>query len=294
MKNVLGLFDGISCGQIALERAGITYDTYYASEIEEQSIAITQHHFPKTVQLGDITKWREWNLPSLDLIIGGSPCQGFSSAGKRLNFDDPRSRLFFEFVAIIKHYKPTYWLLENVVMQPHIRDAISATLGVEPVFINSNLVSAQNRKRYYWTNIPNVSEPADANISLASILEDSEYTNGAGICGRRLNEHGHRNDYDKSLPIVQCLQVARHDKAPCLTTVSKDSVVSKRASGRYPHAYESPVLDDWRDLTLLECERLQTLPDGYTDVAGVPPSKRRRIIGNGWTVDVIAHIMRHI
>lgn len=289
LRNVLGLFDGISCGQVALERAGIEHDQYYASEIDKNPIKVTQKNWPDTVQLGDITKWRDWDLENLDLIIGGSPCQGFSTTGRQLNFDDPRSKLFFEFLDIVNHYKPKYWLLENVVMSDDVRDAISAALGVEPVFINSNLVSAQNRKRYYWTNIPDVVIPADRGIKLSDILESDDYPNAANVVGRRLNADGVRKDYDKSVPITQCLQVRKDStKVPCLTTVSKDAVVSRLPHGRYPDAYGSPVKDDWRDFTNLECERLQTLPDGYTE--GIAETQRRRAIGNGWTVDVIAHI----
>ena len=138
LRNVLGLFDGISCGQVALERAGIEHDQYYASEIDKNPIKVTQKNWPDTVQLGDITKWRDWDLENLDLIIGGSPCQGFSLAGKQLNFDDPRSSLFFEFLAIVQHFKPKYFLLENVKMRQDIQDAISKELGVEPIMINSN------------------------------------------------------------------------------------------------------------------------------------------------------------
>jgi len=289
LRNVLGLFDGISCGQVALERAGIEHDQYYASEIDKNPIKVTQKNWPDTVQLGDITKWRDWDLENLDLIIGGSPCQGFSTAGRQLNFDDPRSKLFFEFLDIVNHYKPKYWLLENVVMSDDVRDAISAALGVDPVFINSNLVSAQNRKRYYWTNIPDVELPADRGIKLSDILESDDYPNAANVVGRRLNADGVRKDYDKSVPITQCLQVRKDStKVPCLTTVSKDAVVSRLPHGRYREAYKSPVKEDWRDFSNLECERLQTLPDGYTE--GIAETQRRRAIGNGWTVDVIAHI----
>ena len=289
IRNVLGLFDGISCGQVALQRASIKHDQYYASEIDKNPIKVTQKNWPKTVQLGDITKWRDWDLENIDLIIGGSPCQGFSTAGRQLNFDDPRSKLFFEFLDIVNHYKPKYWLLENVVMKDDVRDAISAALGVEPVFINSNLVSAQNRKRYYWTNIPDVVIPADRGIKLSDILESDDYPNAANVVGRRLNADGVRKDYDKSVPITQCLQVRKDStKVPCLTTVSKDAVVSSLPHGRYPEAYENPIKKGWRDLSNLECERLQTLPDGYTE--GIAETQRRRAIGNGWTVDVITHI----
>jgi len=149
LRNVLGLFDGISCGQLALNRAGIKFDNYYASEIDKYPISVTQKNFPETIQLGNILDWKSWDLENIDLIIGGSPCQGFSLAGQRLNFDDDRSKLFFEFVEIIKHYKPKYWLLENVKMRKDVEKAISSELGIEPILINSGLVSAQSRDRLY-------------------------------------------------------------------------------------------------------------------------------------------------
>ena len=155
--NVLSLFDGISCGQVALERAGIKIDKYYASEIDKYAIQITQKNYPNTIQLGDITMINESvlnSLPKIDLLIGGSPCQGFSVAGKQLNFGDPRSKLFFEFVRIKEILKPKYFLLENVKMKKEYQDVISKYLGVEPIEICSSKFSAQQRKRLYWTNIP--------------------------------------------------------------------------------------------------------------------------------------------
>ena len=152
ISNVLSLFDGMSCGQIALNRAGITYDNYYASEIDKHAIKVTQHNYPNTIQLGDVTKIKSSDLPKIDLLIGGSPCQGFSFSGKQLNFDDPRSKLFFEFVRLVKECQPKYWLLENVVMKKEFEKVITEQLGVEPVKINSSLVSAQNRVRLYWAN----------------------------------------------------------------------------------------------------------------------------------------------
>jgi|TARA_Y100000310_G_scaffold341705_1_gene441729 DNA (cytosine-5)-methyltransferase 3A len=292
IRNVLGLFDGISCGQLALHEAGINYDNYYASEIDKNCIKITQKNFPNTQQVGDIENWKSWDLENIDLIIGGSPCQGFSTAGKMLNFDDPRSKLFFEFLAIVKHYQPKYFLLENVVMKPEIQDAISLALGVEPIFIDSQKVSAQMRKRLYWTNIPDIDQPKDLNIKLKDILEKDIDWMPAHIVGRRLNAAGVRKDYDKSLPITQCIQVKKNpDKTQCLTTVSKDAIISSLPHGRYPDAY-GKFRGDWRNLTNIECERLQTLPDGYTE--GIAETQRRRAIGNGWTVKVIAHIFSHM
>jgi DNA-cytosine methyltransferase len=168
---VLSLFDGISAGRVALERIGIKVDKYYASEIDKYAIQITMKNHPDTIQLGDITKWQEWDIEQPDLIIGGSPCQGFSFAGKQLNFDDPRSALFFEFAKVVKHYKPKYFLLENVKMKKEYQDVITEFMGVEPVLINSALVSAQNRQRLYWTNIPGLKQPEDKGILLKDIID---------------------------------------------------------------------------------------------------------------------------
>lgn len=176
---VLSLFDGISAGQLALQRAGITVDAYYASEIDKYAISVTQKNFPNTIQLGDVTKWREWDIPwgEIDLVIGGSPCQGFSFAGKQLNFNDPRSALFFVFVDIchrVADDNPKMrFMLENVRMKKEYQDVISGYFGVQPIAINSSLVSAQNRYRLYWTNIPNVTQPEDKGILLRDIILDN-------------------------------------------------------------------------------------------------------------------------
>jgi len=171
--NVLSLFDGMSCGQIALQRVGIKVENYFASEIDKYAIKVTQHNYPDTIQLGSVVDVKGNDLPKIDLLIGGSPCQGFSFAGKQLNFEDPRSKLFFEFVRLIKECKPTYFLLENVKMKKEYQDVITEHLGVEPIEINSNLLSAQNRKRIYWTNIPGVSLPNDKGILLKDIVHEN-------------------------------------------------------------------------------------------------------------------------
>ena len=173
--NVLSLFDGLSCGNIALEKAGIKVNNYYASEIDKWAIQIANKNYPNIIQLGDVTKFDETKLPKIDLLIGGSPCQGFSFAGKQLNFDDPRSKLFFVYVYMLKQLKPKYFLLENVRMSQQSQDVISEHLGVQPIKINSSLVSAQNRVRLYWTNIPNVTQPKDKNLKLKDILEIDGY-----------------------------------------------------------------------------------------------------------------------
>jgi len=292
IRNVLGTFDGISCGRLALERAGIEFDNYYSSEVDKYAIQIADKNYPDNIQLGDILNWRDWDLEDVDLIIGGSPCQGFSVVGKQLNFDDPRSRLFFVYLEIVKHFKPKYFLLENVVMDKEIQDIISNLLGVEPMVINSKLVSAQNRRRLYWTNIPDVTQPEDLGINLSDVLESNQDWSSAHIVSRRLGADGKRKDNDKSIKSSKCVEVGKNpNKAYCLTTVNKDSVICRFTEGRHTDAYGAN-LNDWRNLTNVECERLQTLPDNYT--AGVAESNRRRLIGNGWTVDVIAHIFRHM
>jgi DNA-cytosine methyltransferase len=296
--NVLSLFDGMSCGQIALNRAGVRYDNYFASEIDKWAIKETQANFPNTIQLGDITKIKGSSLPKIDLVMGGSPCQGFSFAGKGLNFDDPRSRLFFEFVRLVKETNPTYFLLENVKMKKESEDIITEYMGVNPIEINSSLVSAQNRVRLYWTNIPNVKQPDDKNIHLSDILEDIQmsnigairgrYLNKGTIIGRRLNTDGKREDYNKSINITQCLEVRATNttKSNCLTTIAKDNVLTPLEIGRHPDAYNKKL--PFRYFTKKECCRLQTVPEDYFKVSS--DSQIRKMLGNGWTVDVIAHI----
>ncbi len=296
--NVLSLFDGISCGQIALNRAGIKYNNYFASEIDKWAIKETQANFPNTIHLGDITQIKGSSLPKIDLVMGGSPCQGFSFAGKGLNFDDPRSRLFFEFVRLVKETNPTYFLLENVKMKKESEDIITEYMEVNPIEINSSLVSAQNRVRLYWTNIPNVKQPDDKNIHLSDILEDIQmsnigairgrYLNKGTIIGRRLNTDGKREDYNKSINITQCLEVRATNttKSNCLTTIAKDNVLTPLEIGRHPDAYNKKL--PFRYFTKKECCRLQTVPEDYFKVSS--DSQIRKMLGNGWTVDVISHI----
>ena len=299
--NVLSLFDGMSCGQIALNRLGIKYDNYFASEIDKYAIKVTQYNYPNTTQLGDVTTLNLDNLPKIDLLMGGSPCQGFSFAGKKLNFEDPRSKLFFEFVEIKNKLKPKYWLLENVRMSKESQDIISKYLGVEPIIINSNLVSAQNRYRLYWTNIPNVGIPEDRGIFLKDIL-----LNGEEVIGARRGRYivnGVRQD-GKMLTkgkTKQYLETRSDNKSNCLTTVQKDNIVIRKKSkcvrsggrGSYDrHEWDSVDSNHTRKLEVIECERLQTVPDNYTNC--VSNTQRYKMIGNGWTVDVICHILKNI
>lgn len=285
--HVLSLFDGIGCGRVALDRANIPVTSYYASEVYRHAIAVAKHHYPDVIHVGDVCTVRADSLPRIDLLIGGSPCQGFSSAGKGLNFSDPRSALFFEFVRILKDTQPRYFLFENVPMRPAWQDTISDALGVAPIGINSKLMSAQDRKRLYWTNIPGVAQPDDKHIPFSSIVVDSMTICGA-VRGRRINPStGCRDDRNADLTYEQCIECRMDKKSNCLTTVAKDNVALFHRTprvlvGTVPHRILDPI----------EYERLQTLPDQYTAIA--PLSARREMLANAWTVDVIAHIFQHI
>lgn len=369
---VLSLFDGISCGRVALERAGFEVETYYASEIDKYATQVSESNYPDIIRMGDVTKWKEWDIDwsEIDLIMAGSPCQGFSMAGKQLAFNDPRSALFFEFVNILNHIKKhnpkVKFLLENVKMKQQHMDIISGLLDEYPVMINSALLSAQNRNRLYWANwdftqpshgkdeiLENIlqsddvindkyflSEEQISKIDFTNI--NKEFKTDIKILGHRkgfrrntqcfdpsgktecldtctgggrqphvikINKkggikqnqdkascltggaHSGGNHSDMDLLVKGCAQRGRYnpdgstsqkievrndDKSNCLTSVQKDSMILKDFS--------------IRRLTPVECERLQTLPDNYTE--GVSDTQRYKALGNGWTVDVIAHILK--
>jgi len=391
-QTVLSTFDGMSCFRIVLDQLGIPIKQYFASEIDKYPIQIAQKNYPDTIQLGDVTKVFAKDLPPIDILVGGSPCQGFSFAGDQLAFDDPRSALFFEFVRLLKECKPKHFLLENVRMKKEYLDIITEQLGVEPIFINSSLVSAQNRQRYYWTNIEGVEQPEDRGIVLKDILDHNHGENpvkdternrrhyrtpdekslcmtatmykGAGNNGMTLvpdttnlpekadvlkanyykssranfendkkkgnkfsatgipqkpiqvgtavdikgfdiikrvyspegksptlttMQGGHRQPkvvtgawrgrYNEDGSTTQKLELRKDEKTNALTTVQKDNVLTK------DEVY-------WRKLTPLECERLQTVPDNYTE--GVSNTQRYKMLGNGWTIEVIKHIFKSI
>ena len=272
--NVFSCFDGISCGQVALKRAGIAYDKYYSSEIDKNAIKVTQHHFPATIQLGDICKIKDKDLPHIDLMLAGSPCQGFSAIGKGLNFDDPRSRLFFEFYRLMKEIKPKYFLLENVVMKKESRDVISKYLGVEAKEIDSALVSAQRRRRLYWTNIPIDSLPADKNIFLKDVID------------HKLSTYKVPLNWQKYVPVSMPLYCDPYNKkaisgksTALRTNVNNGNIWIKTTIG-------------YRNLSRTEAELLQTVDVGYTNP--VSESIAKKLLGNGWTVDIIAHILKGI
>lgn len=281
--NVLSCFDGMSCGRIALERAGVEVDNYFASEIDKYAIQISTKNYPDTKHIGSVVDVKASDLPKIDLLIGGSPCQGFSFAGKQLNFEDERSRLFFEFVRLLKECKPKYFLLENVKMKKEYQEVITRYLSVEPIKINSALVSAQNRQRLYWTNIPNVEQPQDKGLILRDILED--ISSDKRPCEvKEFNENStcHHAANATDIKGNECIKRVYADsgKAPTLTTMG--------GGHREPKVLIENHL--YRKLTPVECERLQTVPDNYTD--GVSNSQRYKMLGNGWTVDVIAHIFK--
>ena len=320
---VLSMFDGMSCGRLALERAGIPVTKYYACEIDKYAKKVSQANYPDIVQLGDVTGsgFNNWVnavafTGKIDLLIGGSPCQGFSFAGAGLNFDDPRSKLFFEFVKVFKKLKPKYFLLENVRMKKESQDIISRIMGVEPIVMNSNLVSAQNRHRLYWTNIPFDGLPEDRGIKLRDILEhgctdrekshciDANYFKGGNLRtyfqkNRRqlvFSKDGLCHIADADLKGHGYNRRVYHPdgKAPSLAAASGGNLEPKvlwpASEGRYPEAYSPDMKLAWRKLTPTECERLQTVPDGYTD--HVSNTQRYKMLGNGWTIDAVAHLFK--
>ena len=373
--NVLNLFGGMEAGRLAMDRANISVDKYYSAEIDPYAIKIANKNHPDIIQLGDVTKINTKDLPKIDLLLCGSPCQGFSFAGKQLAFDDPRSKLFFEFIRIMNELKPKYVLLENVRMKKQFEDVITEHIGFPPQLRNSSSLSPQNRWRNYWFGmlingkyeqiiIPPME---DKGLVLKDILQTDhdeppvpinernarhhknpnqkalcatatmykgagnngmtlvdrlipvgqaeEYAHynyratkevyhmdgkaptlltmqggnrepkvatyspkGGRIVNRRLDANGVRKDYQMDLPLEPQVEVRSDDKTNCLTTVQKDNIVVEGMT--------------WRKLTPVECERLQTLPDNYTE--GVSKTQRYKMIGNGWTVDVIAHILGEI
>jgi DNA (cytosine-5)-methyltransferase 3A len=294
--NVLSLFDGISCGRVALQRAGICCANYYASEIDKYAMRVTQHRYPSTIQLGSVIDVTKDQLPKIDLLLGGSPCQGFSFAGKGLNLEDPRSKLFFEYVRILNECQPKYFLLENVRMKKECMDVITEYLQVEPVLINSSLFSAQDRKRLYWTNIP-LHPIEDRKIYLKDILHvdppiqlflSEEIAN-------RYQENPNKKIVQNKSCVIGRLSKYQGDRV--FDASCKASSLS--ASGGNNGAGSCNLIFDpnnnrLRKLSVTECERLQTLPDEYTNVPDVPTTQRYKTIGNGWTIDVIAHILKGV
>lgn len=289
--NYLSVFDGMSCGRIAIEQLGLPITKYYASEIDRYAIKVAHANYPDTVHIGDIRGIRKEYLPKIDVLMGGSPCQGFSFAGKQLNFNDPRSALFFEFVRLLHELKPRYFLLENVRMKKEYQDVISSYLGVEPVMINSSLVSAQNRVRFYWTNIPNVTQPTDRGIMLADIIKDGLVNRQKSFClDANYFKGGNLKNYFEKHRRQLIFFVGRGNNPRGFRAF--DGKTPTLSTNSWEHNNFLATVDGYRKLTPTECERLQTVPDGYTD--HVSNTQRYKMLGNGWTVDVIKHIFKGI
>ena len=356
--NVLSLFSGTDSAYQSLLDAGIKIDNYYACEIDKYAKSVSRYNFPKIIHLGDVTKLDCSNLPKIDILLAGSPCQGFSFAGKQLAFDDPRSALFWEFVRIKNELQPKYFLLENVVMKKEFQQVITEAVGVQPVMINSALVSAQNRKRLYWANF-NITQPQDRNILLKDIIEDNiENVTGGAMRGRYLDDNGKRLDatVDSQTGLTtQRIETRTDDKSNCLTSVQKDSLVIKLDSHKsqnnlqcvaglrnikwlndgknlqcnfsqgeriYSTEGKCPTISansggtagkgnalitnqnknnlNWRKLTPVEVERLQTYKDNFTQYGiddngkqiTISNSQRHKMCGNGWNQETITHIFK--
>lgn len=294
---VLSLFDGISCGMVALERAGIKVSAYYASEIDKHAEGVSKFNFPEIVRLGDINNFKEWDLPEIDLLIGGSPCQDLSIAkANREGLDGEKSGLFWKYVDCLKRFKPKYFLLENNnSMSKEAKDTISKILGVEPIMINSSLVSAQLRKRLYWTNIPGIEQPNDKGILLSDIIESGIVDRKKSLClTRRYAGFNGSQDYFRHRYFGKSFGQAVFEG----NATPEEHKQAYKNFGRYSGVEIDGTM---RQMTHTECEKLQTLPPGYTqfelidgNIKETPKGARYEMIGNGWTVDVIAHILKGV
>ena len=324
--NVLSLFDGCSCGQQALERANIKVNNYFASEIDKYAIKVTMANYPNTIQLGSVVDVKAADLPNIDLLIGGSPCQSFSFAGKRkgmatkcnqeiltleqylqLKEDgfqfEGQSYLFWEYVRIYNEVKPKYFLLENVLMEEKWSKIITKTLGVHPIEINSNLVSAQNRRRLYWTNIglkpaglfndleSIIEQPKDKGILIKDIIED--YVDKKYFLSEKmLNYFETHNKRHKEKETGFIFKPKENDKKANTLRATGALCATDNTIKIHNLQKRSPDSTNIRRLTPMECERLQTMKDNYTN--HVSDTQRYKMIGNGWTVEVIKHIFLYI
>lgn len=285
---VLSLFDGISCGMVALERAGIQVKRYVAYEIEESAMKISKYHYPKIEQKGDVFK-AEYTEGEFDLLIGGSPCTYWSvartNAGRETTSSGFGWELFSQYVRALKETKVKYFLYENnYSMSKDIKEEITKALGVEPIYINSELVSAQHRKRLYWTNIPNVKQPNDKGILLKDIIESGQVDRNKSLCiaRRTVGNQGSQSYMRRRYFGKSFAQMVFENCTP----------QSQKELWKADPQKEFETEGYIRPLTILEMERLQTLPDNYTKIEGVSDIQRGEAIGNGWTVDVIAHIFK--
>jgi DNA-cytosine methyltransferase len=269
----------MSCGQIAINKNNIKYDNYIASEIDSHAIKITKKNFPKTIHIGDVTKIDISKLPRIDLLMGGSPCQGFSCAGLQYAFTDERSKLFFQFIKIMNDVKPKYFLLENVVMKKQHQDVITKLMGVEPILINSSDFSISKRKRLYWTNIP-LDDYVIKNIYLKDFLDGNEALYLKDVTDRFYSKKEGTLAFKKSRAAL----ITPNHKIRCLTAGGQGITNSGATNIKIGDRIYIPTPE--------LCELAQNVPIGYT--ADVSETQRYKMLGNGWTVDVIAHILQGI
>jgi len=297
---ILSLFDGISCARIAAERAGIKVDEYYASEIDKYAIQISKKNYPNTIRLGDV---KSVLLPiKIDLLIGGSPCQDLSIAKRnRQGLKGNKSSLFYEYLRVLKDTKPKYFILENVAsMKKEDRDVISKEIGVEPIMIDAKLVSAQNRKRLFWTNIKGIKQPKDRGIYLKDILEEGDterlksYAITATYSRANLQDyfyHGQRQlIFNKPVRVGKIGKGGQGDRI--YSVDGKSVCLSANGGGRGPKTGLYEIKDYVRKLTPIECERLQGLEDNFTE--GISNTQRYKCLGNAFNVDVVTHILKNI
>jgi site-specific DNA-cytosine methylase len=270
LPRILSLFDGMSCGQIALNKIGYEYGEYYASEIDKYAMQVAQKNYPNTKQIGSVTEVNGFNLPKIELFYGGSPCQSFSRSGDNTGFEG-KSGLFWEYVRVLKEVQPKYFLLENVLMKKEWEDVITEALGVKPIEIKSSLFVPQARRRLYWTNIPNIEQPTQVVYDIEDFIDGDGFASSCGV--------------DRVFKRKQIFNT--------LTATYWKGI---RGSSRPAVSTSEGFLDDDRSahrmLSPNECERLQTVPLDYTD--GVSKTQRFKMLGNGWTVDAIAHIFSFI
>ena len=302
---VLSLFDGISCGMVALERAGIPVERYVAYEIDKNAIKVSMHNYPQIEHCGDVTKADFTQYKGFDLLIGGSPCTYWSiaKAGRETTPDGIGGKLFMEYVRALRESDCKYFLYENNnSIHQNIKDFISEQLGVQPIMINSALVSAQQRKRCYWTNIPGICQPENEAILLKDILEsgiswqDKSYCMTASYDGAVFGNTMQRSQRSMIAEPIRIGQYGNGGQGQRIYSVRGKSVTLSAnggGQGAKTGLYKIDLPDgDYiiRKLTPVEAERLQTLPDNYTE--GISKTQRYKCIGNGWTVDVIAHILK--
>lgn len=297
---ILSLFDGISCAKVALDKSGFSIEAYYASEIDKDAIKIAKKNNSEVIHIGSVVDIKGFKYKNIDLLIGGSPCQDLSIAKKgRTGLDGERSGLFWEFVRILSESRPKYFILENVNSMPkEARDIITKTLGVEPIMINASLVSAQSRKRLFWTNIPNITQPNDRGILLKDILLPETYTefdksypltasyNGA-VLWNSIDKNQRTMVWDKPIRVSHFKSGGQGQRVYSID--GKSVTLSAMGGGWGAKTGLYAIKDYARKLEPIECERLQGLPDDYT--SGISKNARRKCLGNAFNVDVVAHIL---